>query len=107
MKTNVKDYCILKSLGAAGFHIKKLIGLQAVLLFILTVPLGLSIGIILSNDLLKVFHNVTYLEFSNHIPVTIILIFFLSGVISSTICIHGFIITVDLNQKRSSQISLD
>jgi len=59
MKSSTRDYCILKALGATKYNIRKLILMQAILLFIITIPLGLFLGHTLTNSILNIFADVT------------------------------------------------
>lgn len=49
MKSSIRDYCILKTLGATKNIIRMLIFIQIVFLMIITSPIGLYTGYILSN----------------------------------------------------------
>jgi ABC-type antimicrobial peptide transport system permease subunit len=55
MKSSTKDYCILKALGATKINIRRLMYIQVVSLIIITIPLGLFLGQMLTNSLLHFF----------------------------------------------------
>jgi predicted lysophospholipase L1 biosynthesis ABC-type transport system permease subunit len=53
MSSGIRDYCILKALGATKHNIRILIMLQMIFLIIITVPIGLFTGYILTGSILK------------------------------------------------------
>jgi ABC-type antimicrobial peptide transport system permease subunit len=53
MRSGVRDYCILKALGATRQNIKNLIFLQMIFLIIITVPIGLFTGYLLTGSILE------------------------------------------------------
>ena len=53
IKSGIRDYCILKALGATTHNIRMLILVQMVFLFIITIPFGLFGGYILTCNILE------------------------------------------------------
>ncbi|HWT74600.1 MAG TPA: FtsX-like permease family protein [Mobilitalea sp.] len=49
MKSGLRDYCILKSIGATRINIRILILLQVACLLVISIPVGLYSGYLLSN----------------------------------------------------------
>lgn len=53
MKSGVRDYCILKALGATKHNIRILIFVQIIFLIVITIPMGLFGGYIITGSILS------------------------------------------------------
>jgi ABC-type antimicrobial peptide transport system permease subunit len=103
MRSSSKDYIIIKALGATKNQIRSLIFIQAVLLFLFTVPLGICIGMTASDFILNslsefAVHKLKLLDSS-------IIILFISGMISCAIIVIGILLEIGSRRKRPFQIS--
>lgn len=94
MKSNMRDISILKALGATKHNIRVFILLQAVLLIVMTLPMGLVIGIFLTKQILKFLVEVSFYDSIN--------VLFYSGVtfflISAGICFSIMMIGIDIEK---------
>jgi len=104
MRTNIKDYNLIKTLGAARNQIRILIFLQAFLLFALTVPVALIFGISASNYILNALVNITLQDFSYNLINSSLAILFIVGMISCAILVFGVMLEVGINRKLPPQI---
>jgi ABC-type antimicrobial peptide transport system permease subunit len=107
MKMNIKNYSIIKALGASRNQMRLLIYLQSILLFLITVPVGTFTGISLSNILLKELADVAFRGFNYDIFDSSFEILIISGMISGSVLIFGIIIDIGVKRKLPSQISTE
>jgi ABC-type antimicrobial peptide transport system permease subunit len=105
MKTNIKNYSIIKVLGASRNQMRVLIYLQSLLLFAVTVPFGLFAGISLSNYILKTLYRLIFQGFDYYTMDSSLEILFLSGMISFAVMVFGVITEMGMKRKWPSQIS--
>jgi predicted lysophospholipase L1 biosynthesis ABC-type transport system permease subunit len=59
MKSSIKDYCILRGLGASKHNIQSLIFIQVVFLIIISIPVGLYCGYLLTGMIIHLLGNYT------------------------------------------------
>lgn len=95
MKSGVKDYKILQGIGATFFDIRVLNIVQCVILFIVSIPIGLLCGYLLTSYLIN---NMDYLIQNRQVMERITsssTLFILSGVV------FCFIITIGVHLDRN------
>ncbi len=107
MKGNIKNYGIIKTMGASRNQMRLLIYLQTFLLFIITVPVGIFAGISISNIILKAlsenqFRNHHYNGLESSAGILII-----SGAISCTILAFGVITEIGVKKKLPAQMKIE
>jgi predicted lysophospholipase L1 biosynthesis ABC-type transport system permease subunit len=104
LKTNLKDYSIIKGLGASRNQICFLIFFQAFLLFTITVPFGIFAGISASQYLLVILSDFVFRNLSYHFIDTSIEISFITGMISCALLAFGVILEEGIRRKLPAQI---
>jgi ABC-type antimicrobial peptide transport system permease subunit len=94
MKSSLRDYFILKSLGATRYNIRLLIFIQAVFLIVITIPFGFLSGHILTKYMISFMNDFALNNNTTEIMDSTSTFFFIAGIT----CL--FIITIGVHLER-------
>lgn len=108
IKSSMRDYCLARGLRVTKHNIRMLILLQVVLLIIVSLPVGLLCGYLLTEAIISLIGNVTRGQQYIWSRVTsTTTLFFVAGVISSLIIAIGVYLDLLVRKKPIDNILSD